>query len=201
MSKVTCGITMSLDAFVAGPNQSFEHPFGDIPEDLLHRWMFDEPEKHQAALNALTDAGAFIMGSNMFGPKEQRESRDWKGWEQWGENPPYHAPVFVLTHKQRDPIAMEGGTTYIFMTDGIEAALSAAKEAAGQRNVAIMGGANTINQYLSAGLLDELWLHIVPITIGEGARLFEGVPNLQLEPLEISGTPLVTHIRYRAIKK
>ena len=199
MNKVTCGITMSLDAFVAGPNQSFENPFGDIPEDYLHHWMFDEPEKHQAELHALTDAGAFILGSNMYGPKEKRESPDWKGW--WGDNPVYHAPVFVLSHKQRDPIAMEGGTTYIFIADGIEAALSAAKEAAGQRNVALMGGANTINQYLAAGLLDELWLHIVPATIGEGARLFEGVPNLQLEPLEISGTTLVTHIRYRVIKK
>jgi dihydrofolate reductase len=201
MNKVTCGITMSLDAFVAGLNQSAEKPFGDIDETILHGWMFEEPEKHQAQLNALMDAGAFIMGSNMYGPKEKRESPDWKGWPQWGDNPPYHAPVFVLSHKRRDPIAMEGGTTYIFIADGIEAALSAAKEAAGQRNVAIMGGANTINQCLSAGLVDELWLHIAPVTCGAGARLFENVPNLQLEPLEISGTPLVTHIRYRVIKK
>jgi len=200
MSKVTCGITMSLDAFVAGPNQSFEKPFGDIPDDLLHRWMFEEPEKHQAETNALTDAGAFIMGSNMYGPEEKRESPDWKGWPQWGDNPPYHAPVFVLSHKRRDPIAMGGGTTYIFIADGIEAALLAAKEAAGQRNVAIMGGANTINQCLSAGLLDELWLHIAPITIGSGARLFENVSNLQLEPREISGTLLVTHIKYTVMR-
>jgi dihydrofolate reductase len=201
MNKVTCGITMSLDACVAGPNQSFEKPFGAIPDDLLHRWMFEEPDKHQAPLQALMDAGAFIMGSNMYGPKEKRESPDWRGWPQWGDNPPYHAPVFVLSHKRRDPIAMEGGTTYIFMADGIQAALAAAQEAAGQRNVAIMGGANTINQYLAAGLLDELWLHIAPVTIGEGARLFENVPHLQLEPLEISGTPLITHIRYRVSKK
>jgi dihydrofolate reductase len=133
---------MSLDGFVAGPNQRFEKPFRDIPGNLLHPWMSDEPEKHQAELNALTDVGAFIMGSNMFGPKEKRESQDWEGWEQWGENPPYHTPVFVLSHKQRDSIAMEGGTTYIFIADGIEAVLSAAKEAAGQRNVAIMGGAS-----------------------------------------------------------
>jgi dihydrofolate reductase len=198
MNKVTCGITMSLDAFVAGPNQSFEKPFGDIDENILHHWMFGEPEKHQAELLALTDAGAFIMGSNMYGPIDMRESNDWKGW--WGDNPPYHAPVFVLSHKRRDPIAMEGGTTYIFIADGIEAALSAAKEAAGERNVALMGGANTVNQYLSAGLLDELWLHIAPVTIGEGARLFENVPGLELEPFEISGTPLVTHIRYRVKK-
>lgn len=199
MKKVTSAISMSLDAFVAGPNQSLEKPFGDIPEDFLHHWMFDEPEKHQAELFALTDAGAFIMGSNMYGPKEKRESPDWKGW--WGDNPPYHAPVFVLSHKQRDPIAMEGGTTYIFISDGIEAALSAAQRVAGQRNVHIAGGANTINQYVSAGLLDEFWLHIVPVTCGAGARLFEGVPGLQLEPFEISGTPLVTHIRYRVKKK
>ncbi|MBO0790831.1 MAG: dihydrofolate reductase family protein [Ktedonobacteraceae bacterium] len=199
MSKVTCSIAMSLDAFVAGPNQRFEQPFGDIPENFLHRWMFEEPEKHQAELNALTDAGAFIMGSNMFGPQEKRGSTNWKGW--WGENPPYHAPVFVLSQKQREPLAMEGGTTFIFIADGIEAALSRAKEAAGERPIAIAGGANTINQYLAARLLDELWLHIVPVTIGSGARLFEGVPALELEPLGISGTPLVTHIRYRVVKQ
>jgi len=118
MHTVTCSITMSLDAFVAGPNQSFEKPFGDIPENVLHHWMFDEPEKHQAELDALQDAGAFIMGSNMFGPKEKRGSTDWKGW--WGDNPPYHAPVFVLFENRRDPIAMEGGTTFIFIPDGLE---------------------------------------------------------------------------------
>jgi dihydrofolate reductase len=199
MNKVTCSVAMSLDAFVAGPDQSFEKPFGDIPENALHHWMFDEPEKHQAELDALLDAGAFIMGSNMFGPKEKRGSTDWKGW--WGDNPPYHAPVFVLSENRRDPIAMEGGTTFIFIADGIEAALSRAKEVAGERPIAIAGGANTINQYLSAGLIDELWLHIVPVTIGSGARLFEGVPDLELEPVEISGTKLVTHIRYRVVKK
>ena len=199
MHKVTCGISMSLDAFVAGPNQSFEKPFGDIPENFLHHWMFDEPEKHQAELDALLDAGAFIMGSNMFGPKEKRESNDWKGW--WGDNPPYHAPVFVLSENQRDPLPMEGGTTFIFIPDGIEAALSQAKEVAGERNVAIAGGAHTVNQYLSAGLIDELWLHIVPVIIGSGARLFESVPDIKLEPFEISGTQLVTHIRYRVIKQ
>ena len=199
MHKVTCGISMSLDAFVAGPNQSFEKPFGDIPENFLHHWMFDEPEKQQAELDALLDAGAFIMGSNMFGPKEKRESNDWKGW--WGDNPPYHAPVFVLSENQRDSIAMEGGTTFIFIPDGIEAALSQAKEVAGERNVAIAGGAHTVNQYLSAGLIDELWLHIVPVIIGSGARLFESVPDIKLEPFEISGTKLVTHIRYHVIKK
>ena len=199
MNKVTCSIAMSLDAFVAGPNQSFEKPFGDIPENLLHHWMFDEPEKHQAELDSLLGAGAFIMGSNMFGPKEKRGSIDWKGW--WGDNPPYHAPVFVLSENRRDPIVMEGGTTFIFIPDGIKAAMSQAKEVAGERTIAIAGGANTVNQYLSARLIDELWLHIVPVTIGSGARLFEGVPDLELEPVAISGTKLVTHIRYRVAKK
>jgi len=199
--KVTSGIAMSLDGFVAGVNQSFEKPFGDnFSPDLLDRWIFDEPEKHKhkKEIDAILDAGAFIMGSNMFGPKDRREKPEWKGW--WGDNPPYHAPVFVLSHKERGTVEMEGGTTFNFVTDGIESALSRAKEAAGDRNVKIMGGANIINQYLAAGLVDELWLHIAPVTIGAGARLFEGVPNIKLEPVEISGDTLVTHIRYRVLQ-
>ena len=194
-------MTMSLDGFVAGPNQSFDKPFGDnFDSDLLDRWMFAEPEKnkHKKEIDATLDAGAFIMGSNMFGPKDRRDNPEWKGW--WGDNPPYHAPVFVLSHKERQPVEMEGGTTFIFVTDGIESALSKAKEAAGDRNVAIMGGANTVNQYLAAGLIGELRLHIAPVSIGAGARLFEGVPNLNLEPIEVSGTSTVTHIRYNVMK-
>jgi len=199
--KVTSGIAMSLDGFVARVNQSFAKPFGDnFSTDLLDRWIFDEPEKHKhkKEIDAILDAGAFIMGSNMFGPKDRREKPEWKGW--WGDNPPYHAPVFVLSHKERGTVEMEGGTTFNFVTDGIESALSKAKEAAGDRNVKIMGGANIINQYLAAGLVDELWLHIAPVTIGAGARLFEGVPNIKLEPVEISGDTLVTHIRYRVLQ-
>jgi dihydrofolate reductase len=199
MNKVACSISMSLDAFVAGPNQTFERPFGDIPEDLLHHWMFDEPEKHRAELDVILDAGAFIMGSNMFSPREKRESADWRGW--WGDDPPYHAPVFVLSKNRRDPITMEGGTSFHFVTDGIQSALAQAKAAAGDKTIAIAGGANTVNQFLAAGLIDELWLHIAPVTIGSGARLFEGVPDLKLEPLQISGNNLVTHVRYRAVKK
>jgi len=201
MNKVTSGMTISLDGFTAGLNQSYEKPFGDnFDSDLLDRWMFAEPEKqkHKKEIDAILDAGAFIMGSNMFGPVERRDSPEWKGW--WGNNPPYHAPVFVLTHKERAPIKMEGGTTFFFVTQGIESALSKAKEAAGNRNVKIMGGANTVNQYLAAGLIDELWLHIVPVTIGAGTRLFENVPNLKLEPIEVSGTSVVTHIRYNVLK-
>ena len=200
-TKVTAGLTITLDGFGAGVNQSFEHPFGDnFDADILDRWMFSEPEKekHKKEIDAILDAGAFIMGSNMFGPKDRRENPEWKGW--WGDNPPYHAPVFVLSHNKRQPIKMEGGTTFNFVNDGIESALFQAKKVAGDQNVKIMGGANTINQYVSAGLIDELWLHIVPITIGKGVRLFDGIPNLKLKPIEVSGTTLVTHIRYEVLK-
>ena len=198
--KVTSGLTISLDGFGAGVNQTFEKPFGDnFDSDLLHRWMFAEPEKHKHTkeIDSILDAGAFIIGSNMFGPKDRRNTPQWKGW--WGDNPPYHAPVFVLSHTERRPIEMEGGTTFTFVTDGIESALSQAKAAAGDKNVKIMGGAQTVNQYLAAGLIDELWLHIVPVTVGAGSRLFEGVPTLKLEPIEVSGTNVVTHIRYNVL--
>lgn len=198
---VSAGMAVSLDGFTAGVNQSFEHPFGDnFDPGLLDRWLFAEPEKnhHTTEIDAILDAGAFIMGSNMFGPKDRRNTPEWRGW--WGDNPPYHAPVFVLTHSKRDPIKMEGGTTFYFVTDGIESALDQAKEAAGNRNVKINGGATTLNQYLQAGLIDELWLHILPVTIGAGTRLFEGVSNLSLEPVAVSGTNVVTHIRY-TVKK
>ena len=192
---------MTLDGYTSSFNQSFEKPFGDtFDAELLDRWMFAEPEKHKhkKEIDSILDAGAFIMGNNMFGPKDRRDKPEWKGW--WGDNPPYHAPVFVLTHQEREPIEMKGGTTFFFVTDGIESALAKAKEAAGNRDVKIMGGANTLNQYLKAGLVDELWLHIAPVTIGAGTRLFEDVGNLNLEPIEQSGTNMVTHIRYKVLK-
>jgi dihydrofolate reductase len=203
MSKpiVTSGIAVTLDGFTAGVNQSFEHPFGDnFDPDLLNRWMFAEPEKHhhKKEVDAILAAGAFIIGSNMFGPKDRRDSPEWKGW--WGDNPPYHASVYVMSHSKREPLLMDGGTTFYFVNDGIESALTQAKAAAGERNVKIMGGASVLNQYLAAGLADELWLHILPVTVGAGTRLFEGVNNLNLEPLEYSGTSLVTHIRYAVLK-
>lgn len=200
-TKVTCGLAMSLDGYAAGHNQSFEKPFGDnFDPNLLDRWMFSEPEKHKhkKEIDAILDAGAFIMGSNMFGPKDRRDKPEWKGW--WGDNPPYHAPVFVLSNNERAPVEMEGGTTFYFITDGIESALRKAKKVAGDRDVKIMGGASTVNQYLAADLVDELWLHVVPVTIGGGVRLFEGVPDLKLEPVEVSGTSTVTHLRYKVLK-
>lgn len=212
MNKVLCGIAMSIDGFVAGPNMTEQKPFGELPESflslgipgapegLLHRWMFDEPEKHKAEIAELTSvAGAYIMGRNMYGPKGQKYDKTWKGW--WGDNPPFHAPVFVLAHKPRETIKMEGGTTYTFVTDGINSALQQAQKAAGKKPVLIYGGANVINQYLTAGLIDELWLHIVPATIGKGQRLFDNVPSLHMEPISCNGTKLVTHIKYRLINE
>lgn len=194
MSKVTCSVALSLDGFMAGNNMTLEHPFGDASPGLFHGWRFAEPEKHAAEIKSFTDAGAYIMGSNMFGPKDIRMTDAWKGW--WDENPPYHAPVFVLSHESREPVVMKGGTTFTFVTDGIESALKQAQVAAGDKDVAISGGANTINQFLKAGLIDELWLHIVPVTIGSGQRLFNNTPGIKLRPIEVRTTDLVTHIKY-----
>jgi len=198
MTRVRSGITVSVDGFAAGPNQSLARPFGDGPGDRLHRWMFERAGDNRAEIQALTAAGAYVMGRNMFGPGRGRWDLAWKGW--WGADPPYHAPVFVLTHHGRAPLRMEGGTTFTFVTGGIERALELAEAAAGGRDVAIAGGPSTINQYLAAGLVDELWLHVAPFTIGAGARLFEGVGPLTLEPVEARGTDLVTHVRYRVVR-
>jgi dihydrofolate reductase len=200
MSKVICGISMSLDGFVAGPNQSEEKPFGDMAENLLHEWMFKpgEAEKHQAEIDYLLDAGAFIMGRNMFGPRGDKYDQTWQGW--WGPNPPYHAPVFVLTHRPRASITMEGGTVFHFVTDGPESAFRQAQAAAGDKNILIAGGANTANQFLEARILDELWLFIAPVTVGAGSRLFDGVPDLRLKPIQISGTEIVSKIKYQVLK-
>jgi dihydrofolate reductase len=169
---------------------------GDMPQHLLHHWMFDEPEKHKTELDSLMDAGAFIMGSKMFAPNG-KIADDWRGW--WDKNPPYHTPVFVLTSHARDTMVMEGGTSFTFVTDGIISALQQAKLAAGDRDVAIAGGAYTVNHYLAAGLLDELWLHIVPVIIGGGSRLFENMSGLELRPVEVRTTEMVTHVRYKVL--
>jgi dihydrofolate reductase len=195
MTKVTCDLAVSVDGFAAGPNQSLENPFGEGVEGRLHRWMFEEPEAHAAAIEAITAARAYVMGRNMFGPGRGAWDEEWKGW--WGEDPPYHAPVFVLTHHPREPLTMRGGTTFTFVTDGIESALAQARDAAAGGDVAIAGGAGAARQYLAAGLIDELRLHVAPVVLGAGERLFDGVGDLKLEPLETSGTRLVTHITYR----
>jgi dihydrofolate reductase len=195
MSKIVCDISISADGFSAGNNQTEQHPFGDADESILHAWMFDTPEENRSELDAITDAKAFIMGRNMFGPIRGEWRGDWEGW--WGPEPPFHAPVFVLTHYQRDPRVMDGGTTFHFVADGIEAALEQASAVSGDANVAIAGGAATINQYLAAGLLDELRLHITPFTLGAGTRIFDGVPPLRLEQISSRAATQVTHVTYR----
>jgi dihydrofolate reductase len=199
--RVIADITISADGYVAGLNQSEERPFGDDGGDgwgdKLHAWMFDTPDESRAEVAQFTAAKGFIMGRNMFGPVRGAWDREWNGW--WGDDPPFHAPVFVLTHHARDPQPMAGGTTYSFVTDGIESALTQARAAAGNGDVVIAGGATAINQYLAAGLVDELRLHIAPLTLGAGARLFEGVPALKLEQVTSRAATLVTHVTYRVL--
>jgi dihydrofolate reductase len=195
--KVFCDMSISADGYVAGPGQTAEKPFGDGPVDRLHAWMFDTPEENKAEIDQVTAAGAFVMGRNMFGPGRGAWDLGWHGW--WGANPPYHGPVFVLTHHPREPLAMEGGTTFTFVTGGTGPALDQARQAAAGRDVAIAGGAATVNQYLAAGLLDELRTHIAPVTVGAGERLFDGVPPLNLQIIAVRGASLTTHISYRVL--
>lgn len=194
---VTADISVSLDLIGAGEDQTLEHPFGrKVGErERLHTWMFEHAEDNAAEVAAITAAGAFIMGRHMFGPDRGDWDLDWRGW--WGADPPYHAPVFVLASRPRESLEMEGGTTFHFVTDGVAAALDRAREAAGDADVAVAGGPTTINAYLRAGLLDELRLHVVPITFGEGLRIFDGVPDLQLVPVASRTTPQVTHLTWR----
>ncbi|MDQ0718399.1 dihydrofolate reductase [Streptomyces luteogriseus] len=197
--RVICDITISADGFSAGLDQTEERPFGDDGGDGsgagLHAWMFDTPDENRAEIDRLNTAGAFIMGRNMFGPVRGAWDRQWNGW--WGGDPPFHAPVFVLTHHAREPQPMDGGTTYHFVTDGIASALDRARTAAGDSDVTVLGGATTVNQYLAAGLIHELRLHIAPLTLGAGTRLFEGVPPLELEQLTSRAASRVTHVTYR----
>jgi len=199
--KVTCDLSISLDGYAAGLNQTEERPFGDDGADgwggKLHAWM-EDPAEFQAQMDRLHATSAFIMGRNMFGPVRGDWDRQWNGW--WGDNPPYHGPVFVLTHHPRDPQPMEGGTTFHFVTDGIESAFEQARAAAGDGNISIHGGATTVNQYLAAGLIDELRLYVVPITLGAGTRLFDGVGPLNLEQTASRSTGSVTHLTYRVLK-
>jgi dihydrofolate reductase len=198
MTTVVATMSISLDGMGSGHNQTEERPFGDMPQHTVHHWMVDTPEENRAEIDAIVSAGAYVMGRNMFGPIRGEWSGDWRGW--WGENPPYHAPVFVLTHYPRESIEMEGGTTFHFVTEGIEAALERAKDAAGDRDVHIAGGVSTINQYLAAGLIDELMLQIAPVVVGEGLRLFEGVSGFELEQIAVRSASLVTHVRYRVVR-
>ena len=195
MTKVFCDLAISLDGYTAGPNQRLDEPFGDGGAMRLVKWMFDGADLNREVREKIVAAKAFIMGRNMFSPGRGEWDPDWKGY--WGDDPPYHGPVFVLTHHAREPLTMEGGTTFHFVTEGADAALARAREAAGDGDVSIAGGATTVRQYLKAGQIDELRLHIAPIVLGQGENLWTGVGDVGLEPVEVSGTSLVTHVTYR----
>ena len=207
-------IAVSLDGYVAGPNQSEENPLGEGGEEL-HEWMFplaafrESHGEEGGEVNASTpiveelfkDVGAGIMGRNMFGPIRRGDWGDgsWKGW--WGDDPPYHMPVYVLTHHEREPLEMEGGTTFHFVTGGIESALEQARSAAGGRDVLINGGASVIRQYLAAGVVDEMTLSIAPILLRAGEPLFdETTSDLKLQQLRAVEAPGVAHLKYRVVK-
>ncbi|BDZ46548.1 dihydrofolate reductase family protein [Naasia aerilata] len=202
MSQVIVNQTITADGYAAGVNQTEERPFGqdggDGWGDKLHAWMFEQAEENKAEVEQMAGARVHIMGRNMFGPVRGEWDREWKGW--WGDDPPFHGPVFVLTHHRRDPQPMEGGTTYHFITDGVESALDQARAAAGDGEISIQGGPDTINQYLAAGLVDELRLHIVPLTLGAGARLFDGVPALDLQQVSARVASTVIHVTYRVLR-
>jgi dihydrofolate reductase len=211
MTRLQYSVSISLDGFVAGPQQSVANPLG-VGGQLLHEWMRGLAAWREAAglaggvTNASTavlgrdddEAGAIIMGRNMFGGGPGPWGDDpWNGW--WGENPPQHMPVFVLTHHPRPRLTCDGGTTFEFVTGGIEAALKLARAAADGKDVAVSGGGTVARQYLAAGLLDEIELHLVPVFLGAGVRLFDGkeLAGTRLEQIDVVEAPNVTHIRYR----
>lgn len=194
MRKVYCEISMSLDGFITGPNVRAGNGLGDNGE-RLHDWRFDAKTETDAAIvdEMYATTGAVVLGKGMFDV----------GFEPWGDPPPFRMPVFVVTHEERDPLPMKGGTTYTFVTEGIEAALARARAAAGEKNVGTWGGANIIRQYLRAALLDEMHIHLAPILLGDGIRLFEGLylEGIELRKIGVVETPGATHFRFEVVKQ
>jgi dihydrofolate reductase len=215
MSKLRFNITMSLDGYIAGLNQSLENPLG-TGADHLHDWavrtkffraIHGDANGGETGTNddvlrqAFENIGATIMGRNMFGPVRGPWGKEaWNGW--WGDNPPFHHPVFVLTHHAREPLPMKGGATFFFVTDGVESALEQATKAASGEEVMLGGGANVAQQYLAANLIDEMQIHLAPLLIGDGAHLFNNLDaqRIKLEPIRTIAGPDVTHLTYRFIK-
>jgi dihydrofolate reductase len=213
MPKLTAEITMSLDGYVAGPNQTLEEPLG-AGGMQLHEWAFRlEAWRRMHGLSggetgvdsemveeSVRATGAVVMGRRMFsggaGPWEADPNAN--GW--WGDEPPFHVPVFVVTHHRRGTVEMEGGTSFAFVTDGVEAAVAQAQAAARDRDVSVAGGATIVQQCLAAGLLDELHIHIAPLLLGDGVRLFAEARPARLEIARVIETPLATHIRYRVLR-
>ena len=211
MSLLRLRISISLDGFVAGPQQSVQNPLG-IGGNRLHDWAFatatfrrehglgggDTGPSDDVAAASLENIGATIMGRNMFGghPGDWDPVEPWNGW--WGSNPPFHHSVFVITHHSREPLGMERGTSFHFITDGIESALEQARRAARGQDISLSGGADVARQYLKAGLVDEMWLHQVPTLLGAGERLFEGVGDdlRGLKLVQTVATPQVTHLKF-----
>jgi len=211
MAKLRLHLSISLDGYVAGPNQTEEEPLG-VGGERLHDWLIplevfkrSHGREEEGEVTASTpvveewfeNVGATIMGRNMFGPPAGGPWGEdpWRGW--WGDEPPFHVPVFVLTHHPREPLEMEGGTTFHFVTDGIESALARARAAAAGKDVSLAGGAEVARQYLAAGLLDEISLDVAPLLLGDGERLFDGVGNPKLEQVRAVEAPGVTHLKYR----
>jgi dihydrofolate reductase len=215
MARLTLDISMSLDGFIAGPNRTVEQPLGDGGE-RLHEWIFGLASFHErhgrsggernaddeVVRETLDTAGAVLMGRRMFsggeGPWEDDPVAD--GW--WGDDPPFRVPVFVLTHHARETVAKQGGTSFIFVTDGLESALAQAREAAGDKDVSVAGGASLVQQCIEAGLLNEMQIHLVPVFLGGGVRLFDqlGDTRRDLEVERAIHSPAVTHVKYRLPK-
>jgi dihydrofolate reductase len=204
MAKVTSDMSMSLDGFITGPNDDVSRPLGEGGE-RLHQWVYELAswrERHGLAGGktnrdaevldeAFRNIGAVVMGRRMFN----------HGEKPWGDNPPFHMPVFVVTHKSRPAVTKEGGTTFNFVTDGIESALKQAKAAAGEKDVSVAGGANIVQQFLKAGLLGEIQIHLVPVLLGGGRRLFEHLSKMEFVPARVIESPGVTHFRFRVTTK
>jgi dihydrofolate reductase len=215
MGKLTLDITMSLDGFIAGPNQTIEQPLGEGGE-RLHEWVYglaswrerhgeeggEQAPDDEVYQESLRSTGAVVMGRRMFsggaGPWKDDPNAD--GW--WGDDPPFGVPVFILTHHARESVVKHGGTTFTFATEGSDAALAEARAAAGEKNVAVAGGADVVQQYLRDGLIDEMQIHIAPLLLGDGVRLFDqlGAKRPVLEVTRVIESPAVTHIRYRVVK-
>jgi dihydrofolate reductase len=209
MGKIRFNVSLSLDGYMAGPDQSEENPLGVGGMDL-HNWLFDMEawRTSHGESGGWVDAstpvvkeleagfGAVVMGRNMFGPIRGEWGRDpWRGW--WGDDPPYHTPVFVLTHHGRESLEMEGGTTFHFVTDGFESAMDQAMAAAGDDDVLVAGGASVIRHYLAAGVIDEFWLSLVPLLLGSGERPLDGIPSRSnFEVVDVIPAPKATHLKY-----